>query len=100
LLHPDMERPDSVGSRDEPPTRPNRMAFMDEFMVPSLFLIIAGSLIALIGTQLMGKARRTAREVSVPDFHANPLGRGKAVMAGGWFLFLLGFLGLLVVRLA
>lgn len=94
-----MERPDFVGPHDEPLTRPNRMAFMDEVMVLSLFLIVAGSLIALIGTQLTGKARRTAREVTVPGFHANPLGRGKAVMAGGWFLFLLGFLGILIARL-
>ncbi len=72
---------------------------MDEFMVPSSLLIIIGSLIALIGTQLTGKARRKARTVPVPEYHVNPLGRGKAVLAAGWFLFLLGFLGLLIARL-
>jgi len=75
------------------------MAYMDGFLVSSSILIVIGSLIALLGTQLTGKARRTAREASVPDFRADPLGRGKAVMAAGWFLFLLGFLGLLITRL-
>ncbi len=72
---------------------------MDEFLFPSSLLIILGSLIALIGTQVTGKARRAARGVQASAYPTDPLGRGKAVMAGGWFLFLLGFLGLLVSRL-
>jgi len=72
---------------------------MDEFILPSSLLIVLGSLIALIGTQMASKARRTARVVAMPYETDGPLGRGKAVMAGGWFVFLLGFLGLLVARL-
>jgi len=72
---------------------------MDEFILPSSFLIIFGSLIAIIGTQMTGKARRTTRQVAVPLAMDGPLGRGKAVAAAGWFVFLLGFLGLLASRL-
>ncbi len=76
---------------------------MDEFILPSSLLIVLGSLIALIGTQMSSKARRaparTGRATAVPYETDGPLGRGKAVMAGGWFVFLLGFLGLLLARL-
>ncbi len=76
---------------------------MEEFIFPSSLLIVLGSLIALLGTQMTSKARRTARPTrvtAVPYETDGPLGRGKAVMAGGWFVFLLGFLGLLLARLA
>ncbi|MDD5718275.1 MAG: hypothetical protein PHQ53_01135 [Candidatus Krumholzibacteria bacterium] len=72
---------------------------MDDLLLPSAFLIVVGSLIALIGTQMTGKARRATRAEILPADQENPLGRGKAVMAGGWFVFLLGLLGLLAVKL-
>ena len=72
---------------------------MDEFILPSSFLIILGSLIAIIGTQMTGKARRVPRQVITPLVVDSPLGRGRAVAAAGWFVFLLGFLGLLASRL-
>ncbi len=73
---------------------------MDEFILPSAFLIVLGSLIALIGTQMTGKARRANRQVDVPyALDGGQFGRGKAVAAAGWFVFLLGFLGLLAARL-
>ena len=72
---------------------------MDEFILPSSLLIVLGSLIALIGTQMTGKARRASRHAVPPLALDGPLGRGKAVAAAGWFLFMLGFLGLLVARL-
>jgi ABC-type Fe3+ transport system permease subunit len=72
---------------------------MDEFILPSSVLIIIGSLIAILGTQMTGKARRTTRTTATWPEQANPLGRGKAVKAGGWFLFLLGLLGLMISRL-
>ncbi|MEZ4387813.1 MAG: hypothetical protein R3D98_09590 [Candidatus Krumholzibacteriia bacterium] len=72
---------------------------MDEFILPASFLIVFGSLIALIGIQMTGKARRTARQVATPLDFDGPLGRGRAVAAAGWFVFLLGFLGLLAARL-
>jgi hypothetical protein len=72
---------------------------MDDLLLPSSVLIVLGSLIALIGTQMTGKARRTARHDLMPDYQESPLGRGKAVMAGGWFVFLLGLLGLVIGKL-
>lgn len=72
---------------------------MEEFIRPSSILIIFGSLIAIIGTQMTGKARRAPRQVSVQVAVDGPIGRGKAVAAAGWFIFLLGFLGLLASRL-
>ena len=72
---------------------------MDDFLYPSTLLIILGSLIAIIGTQMTGKARRAGRTVALPPDGSSPLGRGRAVAAGGWFVFLLGFLGLLAMRL-
>jgi hypothetical protein len=72
---------------------------MDDLLLPSSLLIVLGSLIALIGTQMTGKARRTPQPGTLPVYPDSPLGRGKAVMAGGWFVFLLGFLGLLVGKL-
>ncbi len=72
---------------------------MDDLLLPSSFLIVLGSLIALIGTQMTGKARRTVNPDAWPAYADSPLGRGKAVMAGGWFVFLLGFLGLLAGKL-
>jgi hypothetical protein len=75
------------------------MASMDEFILPSSLLIVLGSLVALIGTQMASKARRTVRPAVMPYDTDGPVGRGKAVMAAGWFVFLLGFLGLLMARL-
>jgi hypothetical protein len=72
---------------------------MDEFILPSAFLIVFGSLIAIIGTQMAGKARRSTRQATTPFALEGLLGRGKAVAAAGWFVFLLGFLGLLAARL-
>ncbi len=72
---------------------------MEDLLFPSAFLIVLGSLIALIGTQMTGKARRATRQDTAPVYQESPLGRGKAVMAGGWFVFLLGMLGLVVGRL-
>lgn len=72
---------------------------MDGFLVPSSLLIVLGSLIALIGTQMTGKARRTTQQGALPVYSDSPLGRGKAVMAGGWFVFLLGLLGLLAGKI-
>ncbi len=72
----------------------------EDLILPSSLLIIVGSLIALIGTQMTGKARRSAtRALPVHDLAESPLGRGRAVMAGGWFVFLVGFVGLLATRL-
>jgi hypothetical protein len=75
------------------------MARMDDLLLPSSFLIVLGSLIALIGTQMTGKARRTSQQGTLPAYPDSPLGRGKAVMAGGWFVFLLGLLGVLAGKL-
>lgn len=73
----------------------------EDLILPSSFLIVLGSLIALIGTQMTGKARRvpvrSGGQLASPA--DSPLGRGKAVQAGGWFVFLIGFIGLLVTRL-
>ena len=71
---------------------------MEDLLLPSSFLIVLGSLIAIIGTQMTGKARRLPRQDALPVYQISPLGRGKAVMAGGWFVFLLGLLGVVVGR--
>jgi hypothetical protein len=77
------------------------MAFMGlDLVLPSSFLIVVGSLVALLGTQMTGKARRSSsRDVPVHTCTDSPLGRGRAVLAGGWFVFFLGVLGLLAGRL-
>lgn len=72
---------------------------MEDLLLPSSFLIVFGSLIAIIGTQMTGKARRSARHDTLPVYQVSPLGRGKAVMAGGWFVFLLGLMGLVIGKL-
>lgn len=69
-----------------------------DLVLPSSLLIILGSLVALLGTQMTGKARRFPGRDAAP--HATLLGRGRAVLAGGWFVFLLGVLGLLAGRVA
>ena len=72
---------------------------MEVLLPASSFLIVFGSLMAIIGTQLTGKARGSERMDVRSAQRVSPLGRGKAVMAGGWFIFLLGFLGIMAGRL-
>ena len=72
---------------------------MEVLLPASSFLIVFGSLTAIIGTQLTGKARSSERHDGRPVQRVSPLGRGKAVMAGGWFIFLLGFMGMVAGKL-
>ena len=41
----------------------------------------------------------TGPSYTLPVYQVSPLGRGKAVMAGGWFVFLLGLMGLVIGKL-
>lgn len=71
-----------------------------DLVYPSSFLIVVGSLVALFGTQMTGKARRAvSRQMPASACHDSLLGRGRAVLAGGWFVFFLGVLGLLAGKL-